>query len=101
MEGIKKCLRHFMKNLRFFVNLCPSDDGISYKVKIPAKIRVYWHGIFTGFSLFRINLQKRKILRMARFKPLSGEKGKLQRDGMLFSERSAAVRKDIRTDGFL
>ena len=22
-----------MKNLRFFVNSCPSDDGLSYKVK--------------------------------------------------------------------
>ncbi|MDE7014214.1 MAG: hypothetical protein K2P19_06005, partial [Kineothrix sp.] len=30
---IKKWLRHFMKNLRFFVNLCPSGDGISCKVK--------------------------------------------------------------------
>ncbi len=31
--SVKKCLRHFMKNLRFFVNPSPSDDGISYKVK--------------------------------------------------------------------
>ncbi len=30
---IKKCLRHFMKNLRFFLNLFPSGEGISYKVK--------------------------------------------------------------------
>ncbi len=29
----KKWLRHFMKNLRFFVNLCPSGDGLSYKGK--------------------------------------------------------------------
>ena len=28
-----KRLRHFIKNLRFFVNLCPFDDGLSYKVK--------------------------------------------------------------------
>ncbi len=27
---IKKCLRHFMKNLRFFLNLRPSDEGLSY-----------------------------------------------------------------------
>ena len=31
---VKKWLRHFMKNLRFFLNLCPSGDEISYKVKI-------------------------------------------------------------------
>ena len=30
---IKKWLRHFIKNLQFFVNLYPSGDGISYKVK--------------------------------------------------------------------
>ncbi len=35
---VKKWLRHFMKNLRFFVNLYPSVDGISYKVKKP---RIY------------------------------------------------------------
>ena len=29
---IKKCLRHFMKNLRFFLNLCPSYGGLSYMV---------------------------------------------------------------------
>ena len=28
--NIKKWLRHFMKNLRFFVNSCPSDNGLSY-----------------------------------------------------------------------
>ena len=33
---VKKCLRHFMKNLRFFLNLFPSGEGISYKVKMPA-----------------------------------------------------------------
>ena len=27
---IKKCLQHFMKNLRFFLNLRPSDEGLSY-----------------------------------------------------------------------
>ncbi len=27
---VKKCLRHFMKNLRFFLNLCPSGEGLSY-----------------------------------------------------------------------
>ena len=32
-SGIKKCLRHFMKNLRFFFNLRPSGEGLSYKVK--------------------------------------------------------------------
>ena len=30
---VKKCLRHFMKNLRFFSNLCPSGEGLSYMVK--------------------------------------------------------------------
>ena len=30
---VKKCLRHFMKNLRFFLNLFPSGGGLSYKVK--------------------------------------------------------------------
>ncbi len=30
---VKKWLRHFIKNLQFFVNLYPSGDGISYKVK--------------------------------------------------------------------
>ncbi len=30
---IKKCLQHFMKNLRFFLNLRPSDEGLSYMVK--------------------------------------------------------------------
>ena len=30
---VKKWLRHFMKNLRFFVNLCPPGDGLSYMVK--------------------------------------------------------------------
>ena len=30
---VKKCLRHFMKNLRFFLNLFPSGEGISYMVK--------------------------------------------------------------------
>ena len=30
---VKKCLRHFMKNLRFFLNLFPSGEGIFYMVK--------------------------------------------------------------------
>jgi len=30
---VKKWLHHFMKNLRFFVNSCPSDDGLSYMAK--------------------------------------------------------------------
>ena len=36
-QGIKKCLRHFMKSLRFFMNPCPSDDGLSHKVKKPRR----------------------------------------------------------------
>ena len=30
---VKKCLRHFMKNLRFFFSLRPSGEGLSYMVK--------------------------------------------------------------------
>ena len=35
-QGIKKCLRHF-------IDPCPSDDGLSYKVKKPRR-NGGWHG---------------------------------------------------------
>lgn len=50
---VKKWLRHFMKNLRFFVNLCPSGDGISYKVKkLPIRSNSNRQFLFTYSSQF-------------------------------------------------
>ena len=50
----KKCLRHFMKNLRFFFNLFPSGEGISYKA-----IKDAWQNqtsFFSSLILFPLHL---------------------------------------------
>ncbi len=53
-RSAKKCLRHFMKNLRFFFNLFPSGEGISYKA-----IKDAWQNqtsFFSSLILFPLHL---------------------------------------------
>ena len=39
--NIKKCFRHFIKNLWFFTNLCSSGEVLSYKVKKNPACRIF------------------------------------------------------------